>query len=67
MTMMKKEYIRPEQEVLIIDTKASILLITSNENEGGISGEEGEAGDDELPGRNDFSRPGSGNVWNEGW
>ena len=66
MTMKKKEYIRPEQNVLIIDTKASILM-TSNENESGIPGEGGESDDDEGAGRNDFARPGSGNVWDQSW
>lgn len=60
---MKKEYITPELEIIEIGLDDGILMSPSVE----LGGEEddGFARDDYND--NTPSRPGSGNVWDQGW
>ena len=64
---MKKEYISPEVEVIDIAIKCTIL-IGSEIGDGDANVGEGEQ--DEFDSRYNYpdnSRPGSGNVWDQGW
>ena len=62
---MKKEYISPEVEVIEIGLKDGILNKTSITIGGDME-------DDDVASRDNYddntpSRPGSGNVWDQGW
>lgn len=64
---MKKEYIKPECYIVKVGLE-SMLASSDNEVGGG-----GELGDGEgFDSRDDYydktpSRPGSGNIWDQGW
>ena len=64
---MKKEYLSPEVEIIEVGLHDAILLVTSSNETTTNPNQPGP--DEEAPfgGRDVNSRPGSGNVWNEGW
>lgn len=64
---MKKKYITPELEVIEIGLDG-IMLCMSNDGEDVVTPEPpGPDVEDPFGGRDVNSRPGSGNVWNQGW
>lgn len=63
---MKKEYIKPECYIVKVGLESMLASSPDDELEGG-----GELGDGEgWDSREDYhrpSRPGSGNIWDQGW
>lgn len=62
---MKKEYITPEVEIIEFGLDDGILMSPSIETGGEEN--DGFARDDNNYDDNTPSRPGSGNVWDQGW
>lgn len=61
---MKKEYISPEVEIIEVGLHGTLMSPSTDIPEG--------EDDEELGSRDDYNdntptRPGSGNVWNQGW
>lgn len=61
---MKKKYVSPQVDVIKLELD-SMLLAESNTNPD--EGYEGDFGSRDDYNDNTPSRPGSGNVWDQGW
>lgn len=62
---MKKEYIKPEMDV--IEVGINTILCMSEDVVNPNPPEPGTGGENPFGGREDYTRPGSGNVWDQGW
>lgn len=64
---MKKKYITPELEIIEIGLDG-VILSMSNDGEDSIDpNPPGSDVEDPFGGRDVNSRPGSGNIWDQGW
>lgn len=61
---MKKKYVSPQVDVIKLDLD-STLLAESDINQG--EGNEGDFGSREYYDNHTPSRPGSTNIWDQGW
>lgn len=61
---MKKEYITPEVEVIEL---ASCTVLASSDTDVPVGGDTGGSDSRDDYYDNTPSRPGSGNIWDQGW